>query len=53
MSNTLYACAAILIIGLAIELSISVHLDIPLAIHTRAFQLVPDYRVRGGASWNF
>ena len=35
------------------NLSATANLDLPLRIANRAFQTVPDYRVRGGLSWNF
>jgi hypothetical protein len=33
--------------------SASLNVDIPLRIYNRAFQTVPDYRLRGGATWSF
>ena len=33
--------------------SASLNIDVPLRIYNRAFQTVPDYRIRGGATWNF
>ena len=33
--------------------SASLNVDLPLRIYNRAFQTVPDYRVRGGATWSF
>ena len=33
--------------------SATLNVDIPLRIYNRAFQTVPDYRARGGATWNF
>jgi len=33
--------------------SASLNVDIPLDIYNRSFQTVPDYRVRGGATWSF
>jgi hypothetical protein len=33
--------------------SVSLNVDVPLRIYNRAFQIVPDYRVRGGATWSF
>jgi hypothetical protein len=35
------------------HLSTSVNADIPIRIVNRDFQTVPDYRLRGGVSWNF
>jgi hypothetical protein len=43
--------------GLALTLgehfSATLNLDIPLQIGNRAFQVVPDYRLRAGVTWNF
>jgi hypothetical protein len=33
--------------------SATFNVDIPLTIHNRAVQAVPDYRIRGGATWSF
>jgi hypothetical protein len=33
--------------------SASLNVDVPLRIYNRAFQTVPDYRIRGGATWSF
>lgn len=33
--------------------SATCNVDLPLGIDNRAFQVVPDYRLRGGASWSF
>jgi hypothetical protein len=33
--------------------SATLNVDIPLRIYNRSFQTVPDYRIRGGASWRF
>jgi hypothetical protein len=33
--------------------SASLNVDLPLRIYNRAFQTVPDYRIRGGATWSF
>jgi hypothetical protein len=33
--------------------SVTANVDIPVRIYNRAFQTVPDYRVRGGVSWQF
>ena len=33
--------------------SVTVNLDVPLHVANRSFQTVPDYRVRGGVSWQF
>jgi hypothetical protein len=33
--------------------SASLNVDVPLRIDNRAFQTVPDYRIRGGATWSF
>lgn len=33
--------------------SATFNVDIPLSIDNRAFQVVPDYRIRGGVSWSF
>ena len=33
--------------------SATFNVDIPFTIYSRAFQVVPDYRIRGGASWSF
>jgi len=33
--------------------SATVNFDIPLTIDNRAVQVVPDYRIRGGATWRF
>lgn len=35
------------------QFSATLNVDIPLTIYNRAFQVVPDYRIRGGASWSF
>jgi hypothetical protein len=35
------------------RLSATANVDIPLSILNRAFQTVPDYRVRGGLTWRF
>ena len=35
------------------KLSATANVDIPLRIYNRAFQTVPDYRVRGGLTWRF
>ena len=33
--------------------STTLNVDIPIDIFNRAFQVVPDYRIRGGATWSF
>ena len=33
--------------------SATANVDIPLSIDNRAFQVVPDYRIRGGVTWSF
>jgi outer membrane putative beta-barrel porin/alpha-amylase len=35
------------------NLSLTANVDLPLRIANRSFQTVPDYRVRGGVTWNF
>jgi hypothetical protein len=35
------------------HLSASVGGDIPLVLDNTAFQIVPDYKIRGGVNWNF
>ena len=35
------------------KFSATFNADIPLSIYNHAFQTVPDYRIRGGLTWNF
>jgi hypothetical protein len=35
------------------HLSATLNADLPIRIVNRDFQTVPDYRVRGGLTWNF